>query len=136
MLDINYKGFAERYITLNNIKQFHVGDIIETGVHWTNGGEYDGSEMFSGNYTYCFECREVYGHEVDYDEISENEDYADELYTKYGITEECYDEKEIVVENDKFKIIEINSISDEITEEDFMEDDYRMPLTVRVVQIR
>jgi DNA-directed RNA polymerase subunit N (RpoN/RPB10) len=133
-LENNYKGFGERYITVNDIIQFKVGDIIHTGIHWSNGGDYDGSDMFNGEYTYCFECTEIVGHQVDYDEIEENKEYADEL-SNYGITEDCCDEKEIIVKNDTFKVISVNSYEEDITENDFIEDGYKIPVTIRVIQI-
>ena len=135
-LENNYKGFGERYITVNDIIQFKVGDIIHTGTHWSNGGEYDGSDMYNGEYTYCFECRELVGHKVDYNEIEENDEYANELYSNYGITEECSDEKEILVKEDTFKVVSVNSYGDKITEDDFKEDGYKIPVTVKVVQVR
>ena len=112
----NYTGYAERAIVTENAYNTAIGEIIEVGIHFTSGdavnaiSEVNGS--YFGDYITVFRCKNVIGHKVDYsklDEYDENEyseDYAEEL-EKYGISNGCNSEEEIIIENAKFKVISI-----------------------------
>lgn len=137
----NFNGTAMRHMAFRNIEQYRVGDILTNMVHWSNGGDFTDIGDTPTDYCYEFECENLEGHEVDYIALDEDDENGEERYdaeyaeavNKYGVTYECSEEREIIVdENAKFEIIGISKVTDEeeITEEDFPHDD------VPVVQIK
>ena len=115
----NYFGYGERAIVTAESINYNIGEIVEIGMHFTSGdailaisdvGSYSGY----GTYITVFKCDNISGHQVDYtklDEFDENEydgSYAREL-EKYGISNGCNSEEEIIIENAKFEVISIEA---------------------------
>ena len=114
----NYTGYAERAIVTENAYNTAIGEIVEIGIHFTSGDAVNAisevGENYSGNFITVFKCDEVYGHKVDYTKLDElNEDEYDEEYAreleKYGISNGCNSEEEIIIENAKFEVISIET---------------------------
>ena len=113
----NYTGYAERAIVTAESINYNIGEIVEIGMHFTSGdailaisdvGSYSGY----GTYITVFKCDNISGHQVDYTKLDEfDEDEYDEEYAreleKYGISNGCNSEEEIIIENAKFKVISI-----------------------------
>lgn len=100
---INWNGTASRMINLNYLPEYAVGQILNPGLCWTDGGEFKVETR--GEYVVIFEITEpVDGHAVDY----ENE-------------EECYDlgcegceyEKEIIIDRD-FEVVKFWEYDEEV----------------------
>ena len=117
-MDNNYLGKAERAIVTAESINYNRGDIVEIGIHFTSGDAVNAisevGENYSGNFITVFKCDEVYGHKVDYTKLDElNEDEYDEEYAreleKYGISNGCNSEEEIIIENAKFEVISIET---------------------------
>ena len=115
-MDNNYLGKAERAIVTAESINYNIGEVIEIGIHFTSGDAVNAisevGENYSGNFITVFKCDEVCGHKVDYTKLDElNEDEYDEEYAreleKYGISNGCNSEEEIIIENAKFKVISI-----------------------------
>ena len=136
----NYTGCGERAIITQDAYKVEVSDIVDIGVHFTSGnailaisdvGSYSGY----GTYITVFKCDNISGHQVDYtklDEFDENEyddSYAREL-EKYGISNGCNSEEEIIIENAKFKVISIED--DEL----YGKRDEDGALGVRVINVK
>ena len=111
----NYTGYAERAIVTAESINYNIGEVIEIGIHFTSGDAVNAisevGENYSGKYITVFKG-DVYGHKVDYTKLDElNEDEYDEEYAreleKYGISNGCNSEEEIIIENAKFKVISI-----------------------------
>ena len=84
---INWRGTATREIKVNEVPYYEVGQIINPGLCWTDGGEF--RVETNGKYSVIFEIEEsVEGHAVDY----ENEQECDDLGC-----EDCWGEKEILI---------------------------------------
>ena len=114
-MDNNYLGKAERAIVTAESINYNRGDIVEIGIHFTSGDAVNAisevGENYSGKYITVFKG-DVYGHKVDYTKLDElNEDEYDDSYAreleKYGISNGCNSEEEIIIENAKFKVISI-----------------------------
>lgn len=117
-LTINFNGYAERAILTYDAFDVNVGDIIEVGVHWTTGDAIDtignACENLSGDFLTVFKCDNISGHEVEYEKLVEDEEdydaeYTHELETRFGISDGCADEQEVIVENAKFEVISIET---------------------------
>ena len=136
----NYTGYAERAIVTAESINYNRGDIVEIGMHFTSGdailaisdvGSYSGY----GTYITVFKCDNISGHQVDYtklDEFDENEyddSYAREL-EKYGISNGCNSENEILIFDAKFKVISIED--DEL----YGKRDEDGALGVRVINVK
>ena len=111
----NYTGYGERAIVTAESINYNIGEVIEIGIHFTSGDAVNAisevGENYSGNFITVFKG-DVYGHKVDYTKLDElNEDEYDEEYAreleKYGISNGCNSEEEIIIENAKFKVISI-----------------------------
>ena len=112
----NYTGYAERAIVTAESINYNIGEVIEIGIHFTSGDAVNAisevGENYSGNFITVFKCDEVCGHKVDYTKLDElNEDEYDDSYArelkKYGISNGCNSEEEIIIENAKFEVISI-----------------------------
>ena len=112
----NYTGYAERAIVTAESINYNIGEVIEIGIHFASGDAIlaisEVGENYSGNFITVFKCDEVCGHKVDYTKLDElNEDEYDDSYAreleKYGISNGCNSEEEIIIENAKFKVISI-----------------------------
>lgn len=111
----NYTGYAERAIVTDSAVTYNIGEIVDIGVHFTSGDAVNAisevGENYSGNFITVFKCDEVCGHKVDYTKLDEDEyddSYAREL-EKYGISNGCNSEEEIIIENAKFEVISIET---------------------------
>jgi hypothetical protein len=84
---INWNGTATREIQINEVPVYEIGQVINPGLSWTDGGVF--MVETSGDYSVIFEIAEnVDGHAVDYD----NEDECYDLSC-----EDCSREKEILI---------------------------------------
>ena len=106
MLENNFKGTIRRWEGRN--EEIHEGDIITIGQHWTKG--YNPECNLNGEYVYEIECKELEGHEVNYDILDEdsedyNEEYADTLHKEYGISYEDSFEEEVIVAEQQYKVV-------------------------------
>ena len=113
----NYTGYAERAIVTAESINYNIGEIVEIGIHFTSGnailaisdvGSYSGY----GTYITVFKCDNISGHQVDYTKLDEfDEDEYDEEYAreleKYGISNGCNSENEILIFDAKFKVLSI-----------------------------
>ena len=126
-LTINFNGTATRQMVFSEIQNYKAGDIITGMVHRTNGGEYEECDL-DCSYCYEFKCNNLSGHEVDYMALDEYDDYGEDSYDeeyakemeKYSVNIDCMNEKEVIVDNSaKFRIISVESN----TEEDFDRED-------------
>ena len=100
---INWRGTATREIKTNYLPDHEVGQIINPGLCWTDGGEFAAEN--NGKYSVIFEIVEpVDGHAVDY----ENEDECYDLGC-----EDCYKEKEILIDKN-FVITEAWEYDEEV----------------------
>ena len=113
----NYTGYGERAIITQDAYKVEVSDIVDIGVHFTSGnailaisdvGSYSGY----GTYITVFKCDNISGHQVDYTKLDEfDEDEYDEEYAreleKYGISNGCNSENEILIFDAKFKVLSI-----------------------------
>ena len=113
----NYTGYAERAIVTAESINYNRGYIVEIGIHFTSGDAVNAisevGENYSGNFITVFKG-DVYGHKVDYTKLDElNEDEYDDSYAreleKYGISNGCNSEEEIIIENAKFEVISIEA---------------------------
>jgi hypothetical protein len=87
---INWKGTATREIRINEVPDYKVGQIINPGLCWTDGGEF--RVETNGQYSVIFVIEsEVEGHKVDY----ENEQECEDIGAK-----DCLKEKEILINKD------------------------------------
>jgi hypothetical protein len=92
---INWNGTASREIQINEVPFFEIGEVVNPGLCWTDGGEFT-VETF-GEYSVIFEIIEnVDGHAVDYDDEEECYDLG---------CEDCYREKEILI-NKNFEVVD------------------------------
>ena len=86
----NWQGKATRIINTNDLPDFQIGEIVNPGLCWTNGGEFRIES--EGRYTILFDIIEsVEGHQVDYDNEAECTDLS---------CEDCFGEKEIIIDKD------------------------------------
>jgi len=86
--NINWLGIATREIQINELPFYEVGQILNPGLCWSDGGEF--TVETSGEYSVIFEIVEnVEGHAIDY----ENEDECYDLGC-----EDCQKEKEILID--------------------------------------
>ena len=113
----NYFGYGERAIVTAESINYNIGEIVEIGMHFTSGdailaisdvGSYSGY----GTYITVFKCDNISGHQVDYTKLDEfDEDEYDEEYAreleKYGISNGCNSENEILIFDAKFKVLSI-----------------------------
>ncbi len=100
---INWEGTATREIQLNYEPEYKIGQIINPGLCWTDGGEF--RVETEKEYPVVFEIIEpVKGHAVDY----ENEDECFDLGC-----EDCSREKEILIDKD-FAIVKFDKFDEEI----------------------
>lgn len=91
---INWRGTATREMQLDYLPEFEIGEIINPGLCWTDGGEFRVENM--KEYSVIFEIVEpVDGHAVDYDD--------DECYD-LGC-EDCGREKEILIDRE-FEVVD------------------------------
>lgn len=140
-LTINFNGTATRQMVFSNIQNYKVGDVLTNMVHWTNGGLYEECDL-DCSYCYEFKCNNLSGHEIDYMALDEYDDYGEESYNEeyanaisnYNINIDCMEEKEVLVDSTaKFRIISIESN----TEEDFNRADdepaYICEITVEMI---
>ena len=92
---INWKGTATREIKTNELPHFEIGQKINPGLCWTDGGEF--RVETSGQYSVIFDMvEEVEGHKVDYSNEQECEDLG---------CEDCYGEKEIIIDR-SFEVVD------------------------------
>ena len=114
-MDNNYLGKAERAIVTAESINYNIGEVIEIGIHFTSGDAVNAisevGENYPGNFITVFKG-DVYGHKVDYTKLDElNEDEYDEEYAreleKYGISNGCNSENEILIFDAKFKVLSI-----------------------------
>lgn len=92
---INWEGTATREIQINSIPFYKIGEIINPGLCWTDGGEFKVESK--GKYSVIFVITEnVEGHKVDY----ENEEETESI----GATD-CEHEEEIIINKD-FEIVD------------------------------
>lgn len=84
---INWKGTATRGIKTNEVPDYEIGQIINPGLCWTDGGEF--RVETNGDYSVIFVIEnEVEGHKVAYENEQECEDLG---------CEDCWGEKEILI---------------------------------------
>lgn len=134
----NYTGYAERAIVTAESINYNIGEIVKIGIHFTSGdailaisdvGSYSGY----GTYITVFKCDNISGHQVDYTKLDENEEEYNEEYAaecaKYGISDGCNSESEIIVENRKFRVLNI------ITENGYGEPDECGDLGIRIIKV-
>ena len=101
--EINWNGTATRMIETNEIPCYKIGDKINPGLCWTDGGQF--TVETSGKYAVLFLIEEkVEGHQIDYD--NEEECF-------YLDCEDCFAEKEILI-NNKFEVIDFWQFDQEI----------------------
>jgi hypothetical protein len=87
---INWNGTASRIIEVNELPVYLVGEKIKPGLCWTDGGEF--KIETNGEYQILFIIKDdVDGHAVDYDDEDECEDLG---------CEDCYYEKEILIDQE------------------------------------
>ena len=133
----NYTGRAERAIITEDAYNVCIGDVITPGIHWTDGdsvnaiGEVSGN--YSGNFITVFRCNNIKGHKVDYIKLDEDEEEYNSEYAaecaEYGISDGCNSESEIIVENRKFRVLNI------ITEKGYGEPDECGDLGIRIIEV-
>jgi hypothetical protein len=92
--NINWKGSATRAIRMEDVPDFKIGEIINPGLSWTDGGVFE-CENVEG-YLVIFECENVEGYKVNYDNEKECCDLS---------CSDCDQENEILV-NSNFKVID------------------------------
>ena len=101
--DINWKGTASRIIAVNELPNYKIGEKINAGLSWTDGGEF--TVETKGDYQILFVIKQdVEGHKVDYDNGIECNDI--------GATD-CEYEKEILI-NKELEIVEIYNYDEEV----------------------
>ena len=136
----NYFGYGERAIVTAESINYNIGEIVEIGMHFTSGdailaisdvGSYSGY----GTYITVFKCDNISGHQVDYTKLDEfDEDEYDEEYAreleKYGISNGCNSENEILIFDAKFKVLSIED--DEL----YGKRDEDGALGVRVINVK
>lgn len=87
---VNWKGTATREIKVNEFPNYEIGQVINPGLCWTDGGEFRAET--NGKYSVIFVIEsEVEGHQVDY----ENEQECEDL-----VCGDCWEEKEIIINRD------------------------------------
>jgi len=87
---INWKGTATREIQIDELPKYEIGQVINPGLSWTDGGMFN-VETF-GKYSVIFVIDEnVEGHQIDYDNEQECEDLG---------CEDCWAEEEILINKD------------------------------------
>lgn len=92
---INWKGIASREIQVDDLPEYEIGQILNPGLCWTDGGEFKAENK--REYCVIFEIVEpVEGHAIDYDD-------EDECYS-LGC-EDCCREKEILIDRD-FEVVD------------------------------
>lgn len=92
---INWNGMASRMIKTNELPSFEIGQTINPGMCWTDGGEF--KVETKGQYAIIFDIIEnLDGHAVDYDSEAETE--------SIGATD-CNCEKEILI-NRNFEVVD------------------------------
>ena len=135
----NFEGKAERCLITCEAVEVKVGEIIEFGKHWTTGDSVsitgDACENVFGDFLTVIKCNNLKGHQVEYSKLDEdneeeyNAEYA-KLMEKYGISNGCEEEEEVIVENAKFEIVSIET-------EDFYgsEDEDGVPV-IRTITVK
>jgi hypothetical protein len=99
---INWEGTATRIINTYELPHYEIGEKIDPGLSWTDGGEFQIET--DGGYTTLFEIKgNVKGHEVDYQNEQECEDLS---------CEGCESEKEILI-NSMFEVVEFYEYDEE-----------------------
>ncbi len=84
---INWKGTATREIQINYLPEYEIGQTVNPGLSWSDGGEF--RVETTGEYSVIFKIEdEVEGHKVDYS----NEQECFDL-----VCEGCECEKEILI---------------------------------------
>ena len=92
---INWNGTAMRLIKTNEFPRYTIGQIVNPGLCWSDGGEF--RVETSGKYNTIFKIIEnVDGHQVDY----ENEEECFNLGC-----EDCNNEKEILIDRN-FEVVD------------------------------
>ncbi|MGE5327991.1 MAG: hypothetical protein ACM3KR_00585 [Deltaproteobacteria bacterium] len=92
---INWNGTATREIEMNELPYFEVGQIINPGLCWSDGGEF--TVETAGKYSVIFEISgNVDGHQVNYDNEQECKDLG---------CEDCKNEREILIDK-AFEIVD------------------------------
>lgn len=100
---INWEGTATREIQINYLPEYKIGQIINPGLCWTDGGEFTVETL--GEYSVIFEIIEpVEGHAVDYDNEEECYDLG---------CEDCEREKEIIIDRD-FVVVDFQEYDEEV----------------------
>ena len=101
--NVNWEGTATREIQIDDIPDYEVGQIINPGLSWTDGGMF--RVETSKKYAVVFEITEpVNGHKVDYANRTETYDLG---------CEGCENEKEVLI-NSNFEITEFYPWDEEI----------------------
>ena len=101
--NINWNGTATREIQINDLPEYEVGEKINPGLCWTDGGEF--TVETSGEFSVIFQIIEnVDGHEVNYENEQECEDLG---------CEDCSREKEILI-NKEFEIVDFDAYDEEV----------------------
>ena len=99
---INWNGTATRIIRTNELPNYEIGEKINAGLCWTDGGEFKIES--DGEYNIIFKITEsVDGHQVDY----ENEQECYDLDC-----EDCELESEILIDRE-FEIVDIWNYDEE-----------------------
>ena len=92
---INWTGTATREIQTNELPSYKIGQILNPGLCWTDGGEF--KVETTGKFSTIFVITEkVEGHEIDYNNEEECEDLG---------CVDCWSEKEILI-NRNFEIVD------------------------------
>lgn len=100
---INWNGTATREIQIDILPEYEVGQIINPGLCWTDGGEFTVENY--NDYSVVFEIVEpVDGHAVDY----ENEEECQALGC-----EGCESEMEILIDRD-FEVVDFWEWDEEV----------------------
>jgi hypothetical protein len=87
---INWKGKATREIKIDEIPHYEIGQVINPGLCWTDGGTFWVEK--EGKYSVLFDIvEEVEGHQVDYENEQECEDLG---------CQDCENEREILINKD------------------------------------
>lgn len=99
----NWKGTASREIQMSYIPEYKIGDMVNPGTSWTDGGEF--RVEASNDYSIIFRIEEnTEGHKVNYNNKKECEVLS---------CEDCSNEKEILIDK-AFKIIDIDNYDEEM----------------------
>lgn len=101
-----------RTMVFEEKQNFSVGGTLRNMRHWCDDdGQYLDTDL-NGTYTYIFECEFLDGEKIDYDRITEDDDYQEECYDR-GINADCASESEIYVDSAaEFEITEMGELED------------------------